>query len=178
MEERALRLQGSDLALTLLLVVLALCAHGVNLRLESFERAALPPGHVGPLPDGRALRVLSLGFERVVADAFWLRTVYYIGDEEVHAAGFPDAHRLAALVTDVDPYFTSAYVIMQSVLGVLRHDPDAALALLDKGIEHNPNYWKLHFLAGFTRFFDRQDYARAADHMRRAAELGGPSYLQ
>ncbi len=177
MVARALRNSGPDVALALLLVLLALAAHGVNRRLESFERAARPPGEVGPLPDGRALRVGSLGFERLVADVFWLRTVFYVGDEKVHAAGFPDAHRLAALVTDVDPYFTSVYVIMQSVLGVLRHDPDAALALLEKGLHYNPRHWRMHFLAGFILFFDKQDYARAAEHMRAAAELGGPPYL-
>jgi tetratricopeptide (TPR) repeat protein len=175
---RALRDTRPDFALALLLCLLALGAHGVNLRLESFERATRPPGEVGPLPDGRALRVLSLGFERLVADVFWLRTTYYVGDEEVEEAGFPDAGRLAELVTDVDPHFTSAYVIMQSVLAVLRRDPDAALALLEKGLRHNPDHWRMHFLRGFMLFFDKGEYAPAAEHIRRASELGGPPYLQ
>jgi lipopolysaccharide biosynthesis regulator YciM len=66
---------------------------------------------------------------------------------------------------------------MQSVLAVLCHDPDAAIALLEKGLHHNPDHWRMHFLVGFMLFFDKSDYARAAEHMQRASELGGPRYL-
>jgi hypothetical protein len=151
--------------------------HAANLRLERLGLEARASGDVGPLPNGKALRVLSLGFERLVADLFWLRTVYYIGDEESHRAGYPAASRLAELVTDIDPHFTTVYVAMDSVLTTLRPEVDAAIRLLDKGLRYNDDYWRLHFLQGFNHFFYRRDYARAARLMRSAAERGGPEYL-
>ncbi len=158
-------------------MLLALALHRTNRWLESGATRLEPTGDVGALPDGKALRVLSLGFERVVADLFWLRTVYYLGDDVSHRAGYPAAARLAELVTDIDPYFDSAYILMNSVLTVLRREPEAAIRLLDKGIAHLPGLWKLHFLQGFNHFMYGHDYKRAAQHMRAAAELGGPPYL-
>ncbi len=159
------------------LIVSGWGAHRSNLWLEGQVYETRIPGEVDPLPDGKALRVLALGFERLVADLFWLRTTYYLGDEEADEAGFPAAARLAQLVTDIDPNFTTAYIVMNSVLTVLTPQHDAAIALLAKGIRHNDHHWKLHFLQGFTLFFDKGDYARAAEHMQAAAERGGPDYL-
>lgn len=167
-----------QLSLAASLVLAALGIQRANAALEARAVDLRDPGHVGALPDGRTLRVLALGFERLVADLFWLRTVYYIGDEEVTAAGYPDAERLGELVTDIDPHFKSAYVLMNSVLTVLKPSPDAAIQLLEKGIEHNPRSWKLHFLQGFTLFYDKHDYERAAEHIEKAYRLGGPTYLQ
>jgi len=165
-------------AMLLPCVLLAAWAvHGTNLRLEARSVARAPDGEVGVLPDGNALRVFSLGFERAVADLFWIRTVYYIGDEHASNANWPAAERLANLVTDIDPYFDTAYVVMASVLSGLRKDPDAAIRLLEKGAT-NSDYWRIHFLLGFQYFMEKSEHAAGAKHLERAFALGGPPYLQ
>jgi tetratricopeptide (TPR) repeat protein len=164
-------------ALLLCAFGLALCVHGVNRVLEAWRVEGQPSGRVGPLPDGHALRVLSLGFDRLLADLFWLRTIYYIGDEHTHAAGYPDVDRLANLVTDIDPTLQVVYVTMSGAIGGLKGDPDGAIALLEKGVHALDPYWKLHFLLGFNYFIEKQDYTRAAAEMKKAGERGGPPYL-
>jgi tetratricopeptide (TPR) repeat protein len=159
------------------LLALGLGIHSTSLRLEQFITERHAAGDVGPLPNGKALRVISLGFERLVADLFWLRTGYYIGDEASGRAGYPAAGRLAELVTDIDPYFTTAYVIMNSVLAELRRRPEDAIPLLEKGLRYNDHYWRLHFLQGFNYFFARSDFLRAAEHIGEASTRGGPDYL-
>ncbi len=133
-------------------------------------------GSVGPLPNGKALRTLSLGFERLVADLFWVRTIYYVGDDVAAAANYPDAARLAHLVTDIDPYFSSVYVLMNSVLSGLRMDPDSAIELLKKGTAYS-DYWRIYFLLGFNYFMEKGDYAEGARWIEEAAKRGGPPYL-
>jgi tetratricopeptide (TPR) repeat protein len=166
-----------------LAIVAALCLagagiHAANLELEGWVVEDKLAGRVGPLPDGKVVRVLSLGFERLVADLFWLRTVYYVGDERSHAAGYPDVARLAEVVTDIDPYFRTAYATLYGAISALSGDPDAAIRLLEKGVRY-VRYWRLHFYLGFSYYWDRLDYARAAEHMHRAVELGGgPPYLK
>ncbi len=152
-------------------------AHRVNVSLQEFavERAA--DVRLGPTIDGRVLNVASLGFERLVADLFWIRTVYYVGDEDTSKAGWPDAERLAMLVTDIDPHFDSVYVLMSSVLCGLRYDPDAAIRLLEKGAAVS-RYWRIHFLLGFQYFMEKGDYVKGAKALERAMDLGGPHYLQ
>jgi tetratricopeptide (TPR) repeat protein len=159
------------------LLIAGWAVHATNLRLESRSVEQTPDGDVGVLPDGNVLRVLSLGFERVVADLFWIRTVYYIGDEHASDAKWPGAERLANLVTDIDPHFDSAYVVMGSVLSNLRMDPDAAIRVLEKGAA-NSDYWRIHFLLGFQYFMEKGEHTVAAKHIQRAFELGGPPYLQ
>ncbi len=175
---RSVRGWRVEIALVLALLALGWGAHRANRVLEGYAQESRAPGEVGPLPNGQALRILSLGFERLVADLFWLRTVYYVGDERSHAAGYPAAPRLARLVTDIDPYFTSAYVHMNSVLSVLMKAPRDAYTLLEKGLRYNDHDWRLHFLQGFTLFFDLEDYGPAAERMRAAFDRGGPPYLQ
>ncbi|MEE9279952.1 MAG: hypothetical protein V3V67_07230 [Myxococcota bacterium] len=158
------------------LVLLAWAVHSTNLRLEGQLEERASTGSVGPLPNGKALRTLSLGFERLVADLFWLRTIYYVGDEVAAEANYPDAERLAHLVTDIDPYFSTVYVLMNSVLSGLRMDPDSAIELLKKGTEYS-DYWRIHFLLGFNYFMEKGDYAEGARWIEEAAKRGGPAYL-
>ena len=159
------------------LVVVGWGVHASNRFLEARAVEQVADGKVGALPDGNTLRVLSLGFDRVVADLFWIRTTYYIGDPVSSNAGWPSAERLAQLVTDIDPHYDSVYVLMASVLNGLRHDPDAAIRLLEKGAAVS-KYWRIQFLLGFQYFMEKQDYVRGAEHLERAAALGGPPYLQ
>ena len=171
-----LRERRFELSILALLFVLGFALHRANLQLEGRIHSTEDVGKLGPLPDGKLLRIISLGFDRLMADLFWLRTVSYIGDMEVLKVGYPDAARLGELVTDIDPKFRTVYTAMNSVLTVLKHDPDAAIALLEKGIQHN-SWWKLHFLLGFNYFWEKEDWRSAAEQMETAARLGGPPYL-
>jgi hypothetical protein len=171
----ALRYQ---LPLLALLCLLGWAIHRTNVALESQIHETRQPGDVGLLPDGRLLRVLSLGFDRFVADLFWLRTVNYIGTESSMKTGYPAAARLAELVTDIDPHFKTAYSVTNVVLTVLSHQPEPAIALLDKGIRHI-DWWKLHFLQGYNYLFETKEYDKAAEQMALAAvKPGAPPYLQ
>jgi hypothetical protein len=151
-------------------------AHWTNHALESFEQDAVESGDVGPLPDGKALRVAALGFERLLADLYWIRSVFYVGSDAARDANYPGAEALAQLITDIDPQFDSAYVLMGSVLASLRYDTDAAIRLLEKGAR-NTEYWRIRFLLGFQYFMEKGDYRRGAEQLQAAYERGGPSYL-
>jgi hypothetical protein len=166
-----------ELVLIASLVLAGASIYGTNRWLEARTVEHAVSGDIGVLPDGNIVRVLSLGFERLVADLFWIRTVYYVGDEASSRTGWPSAERLADLVTDIDPHFDSAYVLMASVLNGLRRDPDAAIRLLEKGAAVS-SYWRIHFLLGFQYFMEKRDYVRGAQSLQRAVDHGGPGYLQ
>jgi hypothetical protein len=159
------------------LLLAAWASYESNRWLEARKIELVADGNVGVLPDGYTTRVLSLGFERLVADLFWIRTVYYVGDPVSSGAKWPGAERLANLVTDIDPTYDSVYVIMASVLGGLRSDPDAAIRLLEKGAAIS-KYWRIHFLLGFQYFMEKEDYVHGAECLERAVALGAPPYMQ
>jgi hypothetical protein len=176
MVERSQRVPVEAVLLPLVLIA-GWAIYGANHWLEARRVERISDGSVGVLPDGNVVRVLSLGFERAVADLFWIRTVYYVGDEYASKVGWPAAERLANLVTDTDPHFDSAYVVMASVLGGLRHQPDEAIRILEKGAAVS-SYWRIHFLLGFQYFLEKREYVRGAHCLERAVALGGPTYLQ
>jgi hypothetical protein len=151
-------------------------AHGSNRQLETFDQEAIETGEVGVLPNGKVLRVAALGFERLVADLYWIRSVFYVGSEPAREANYPGTEALANLVTDIDPGFSSAYVLLGSVLGSLRYDADAAIRLLEKGAR-NTAYWRIRFMLGFQYFMEKGDYRKGAEHLQAAYDLGGPTYL-
>lgn len=163
---------------SLLLVVglLSLGAYSVSARIEAESGGSQDGGKLGALPDGRAVRLVSLSLDRLVADLFWVRTVHYVGDERTAQLGYARLDDLANLVTDVDPTFKTVYVVMSGGIAALQGDPDAALGLLEKGIRH-VDYWKLHFLLGTGYFIEKLDYGRAAEQLQLAAQKGGPKYL-
>jgi hypothetical protein len=173
------RLRRIPLELWLLpwLVAAVWAGHETNRWLEARKVELKADGSVGVLPNGAAVRVLSLGFERLMADLFWVRTVYYVGDPDASRANWPAAEPLANLVTDIDPTFDSVYVLMSSVLSGLRGDHDAAIRLLEKGAAIS-KYWRIHFLLGFEYFMEKEDYVHGAQCLERAVALGGPYYLQ
>lgn len=176
MQVRAQRL-ALEVFLVPWLLVAAWGLSATNHWLESRAVEAAASGDVGALPNGRALNVASLGFERLVADLFWIRTVYYVGGDEPSRAGWPAAERLANLVSDIDPHFDTVYTVMSSVLSGLGSNPDAAIRVLEKGAAVS-SFWRIHFLLGFQYFVEKQDYERGAKALERAVELGGPPYLQ
>jgi hypothetical protein len=167
-----------ELILLPLLLAAAWTVDATNHWLEARQVSKSADGDIRVLPDGNVVRVLSLGFERTVADLFWIRTAAYIGDSAAADAKWPAAERLANLVTDVDPYFDTPYVVMASVLNGMKHDPDAAIRVLEKGTK-TTKYWRIHFLLAFQYFMEKQDYVRGAQCLERAIALGGgPPYLQ
>jgi hypothetical protein len=165
-----------ELVLAIGLFAAGWSAHLANARLDAFEQQAIETGEVGPLPDGNVVRVAALGFERMVADLYWIRSVFYVGSDAAREANYPGAEALANLITDIDPSFHSVYVLMSSVLSGLRFDSDAAIRLLEKGVRHS-DYWRIHFLLGFEYFMEKGDYQKGARYLQAAHERGGPSYL-
>lgn len=172
---RLTRLPVEGLLLPFVLV-LALGVRGTNQWLESRQIETVADGDVGVLPNGNAVRIASLGFARLAADLFWIRTTYYVGDPVASAAKWPAAERLTNLITDIDPHYDSVYVLMASVLGGLAGNVDGAIRVLEKGAQ-NSNYWRIHFLLGFQYFMEKEDYVRGAQCLERAYALGGPPYL-
>jgi len=165
-----------ELVLVCGLVGAGWAAHVANTHLDAFAQEAVETGDVGPLPDGNVVRVAALGFERLIADLYWIRSVFYIGSDAAREANYPGVEALANLITDIDPGFHSAYVLLSSVLSGLRYDPDAAIRLLEKGVRHS-DYWRVHFLLGFQYFMEKGDYRKGAQHLQAAYERGGPTYL-
>jgi len=94
---------------------------------------------VSYLPTSEALKLVSMGYENVVADALWLRTVTYYGAWAKGDHGLDFFRELTHRVVDLDPWFVEGYKFGAFVLADDLDRMDEAHALLAKGGERMPN---------------------------------------
>jgi tetratricopeptide (TPR) repeat protein len=134
---------------------------------------------------GEHVRRLSPGFENLMADVYWLRTVQYFGGQRAFAPDkrFDLLGPLVNITTAVDPRMEIAYRYGATFLaepwpmGAGR--PEEAVALLRRGVERNPRNWRLRQDLGLFYFFFLKDYARASEVLQEAAHLpAAPPFLK
>ena len=165
--------------ITVLMVVLLGCAVIASLRmLEQYRPEEIRAQELSFLPRGDVLRVAVLGYRHAAADLIWLKAVQYFGERKQTAGGYRWAYHTTNVVTDLDPQFLLAYYTGGTVLGVWAGLLDESIALLKKGIQHNPQDWRLPFLVGYDYFYELCDPQNGSKYLQLASGLpGSPPYL-
>ena len=131
--------------------------------------------------DGNTARRMSLGFNGLIADWYWMRSLQYVGkkvlslpsDVPLDDLGSLDLRLLAPLLdtaTTLDPSFMQPYEYAAVVLPAV--DVDAAIRITNKGIVANPSSWKLYYHLGYI-YWQRGDYQAAANTFGRGAQIAG-----
>jgi tetratricopeptide (TPR) repeat protein len=126
------------------------------------------------VPEGRSLAFLSAPLRLTVANAYWLSTVQYVGDQALRRGDYDRLFPLVDLVTDLDPQHGYAYQTAGIVLSAADR-LDESDRILRKGMDRGPGWWSYPFYLAFNAFFYRQDYAAAAAWAERAARTPGAS---
>jgi len=119
------------------------------------------------LRSGKLLKALSLEYTPLLADLYWTRVVQYYGYKRAkHEANFELLWPLLDVTTTLDPNLLIAYRFGSTFLaepaprGAGR--PDLGIALLERGLQANPEYWRFYEDLGFVYYFELKDYAKAA----------------
>ncbi len=148
-------------------------------------------GDAGPAPDllyfsaPGAVRKMALGYERLLADVYWLRTVQYFGQRDAADRRTVRYGNLAALLditTTLDPGMIDTYRAGSIFLGesepIGAGEPAKAVALLDKGIRANPDVWQLRYDKGFVLYLYLQDFRAAGEVWLEAGQRpGAPQWM-
>jgi len=146
------------------------------------EKARLRAGHDRPIlvPSGRLLKHICLGYDAIAADYYWLKAISYIQQELDSARRYPYLADMYDLITDLDPYFLTAYEWGAIFITSLPRTPETAVALLEKGFEINRKFagertpvWRLPYRAGEIYFVDKGDLRTGAAYFEKAAETPG-----
>lgn len=120
----------------------------------------------------------SLGYSGLLADIYWMRVVQYFGRK--HARDSTEYKALAPLLditTTLDPNLIVAYEWGSTFLDQPppsgAGDDTAAVALIRKGIQNNPNEWHLYFTLGFIQYLGQRDYLGAAKSFEEGSKVPG-----
>ena len=126
-------------------------------------------------------RRMSLGFNGLIADWYWMRTLQYVGRKAIAYGGALELDDLSPLgltqlapllehATTLDPQFIPAYEYGAVVLPDV--DVEAAVKLIKRGIEANPQEWRLRHHLGYI-YWQRGRFREAADVYDEGSRVSG-----
>lgn len=159
-------------------------AVALQMRRESAYPQFTPVESVLYVPSGEVLRRMTLSFDALAADVYWIRAIQHFGSTRRSTAPkrYELLHPLLDIATTLDPFFDIAYRFGSIFLaeeppgGPGR--PDLAIKLLEKGITASPKRWQYLQDVGFVHYWWRHDYPAAAEWFKRASEIeGAPWWL-
>ena len=181
-----------DRTRTLSLALVVVAGMLATVALAHFVDARRPPSDLTVADESlylnaKTARRLSLGFNGLAADWYWMRSLQYVGrkimavDENTSIDDLSrlDLKLLAPLLenaTTLDPEFLDPYEYAAVVLPAI--DVQEAIRLTRKGIDANPTAWRLYQQLGYI-YWQQGDYATAGDVYNRGAQLpGAPVWME
>jgi tetratricopeptide (TPR) repeat protein len=131
-------------------------------------------------------RRLSLAFNGLAADWYWLRSLQYVGRKvDAYKGAFTlddmrplNMRNLGALLeqsTALDPQFTAAYEFGAVVLPSV--DRDAAVRLVERGIQANPQEWRLYHHLGYIHWQSGRFGEASEAYEAGARQPGAPAWM-
>jgi len=161
-------------------VLLIVCLGGSSLALHRLNQSQDNPAleEVLYIPSTAVLKRISVGYSGLLADIYWTRVVQYFGDKhQKRAKRYDLLGPLLEITTELDPHllvayqFGSVFLAQQSPNGA--GQPEAAVALVEKGIRANPQDWQLYFNLGWIQYSELKDYTAAAQVFERGSRVAG-----
>jgi tetratricopeptide (TPR) repeat protein len=151
-----------------------------------------PPADPGAIDEslylnGKTARRISLSFNGLAADWYWMRSLQYVGkkilsvpeDVAIDNMGQLQMKLLAPLLdtaTTLDPEFLDPYEYAAVVLPSV--DVQEAIRITQKGIAANPNAWRLYQHLGYI-YWQQHDYQAAGETYGRGAQIpGAPAWME
>ena len=138
------------------------------------------------LRSGPAITRGALGYDALLADIYWIRTVVYFGRQGLSkdpAKNYDLLYPLLDLVTTLDPLFSVAYRFGAIFLSETPPNgpgrPDLAVSLLERGVERSPDRWEYMHDIGFVYYWHNRDFEKGAQWLERASQVpGAPVWLK
>lgn len=149
------------------------------------------------LPDGKILKYMCFGFENIVSDIYWIKSVLYFGRnnfDDDYPFQLPDVFSkekierkkvnweekknklellddILNIVVELDPYFQYPYFFGGLFLSMKLGEFHKAIEILRKGEKVFPNQWRFPFWIGFNNLFYIGDTNSALLEFLKAAKL-------
>ena len=182
----------NDRTKTICLAVVIAISMIATVGLARFVDARRPPVDVSANDESLYLNAktakrISLGFNGLAADWYWMRSLQYVGKKILAQEGNASLDDLSQLdlrllgpllenATTLDPEFLDPYEYAAVVLPAI--DVQDAIRITRKGIDANPNAWRLYQHLGYI-YWQQHDYAKAAEVYGRGAAIPGvPPWMQ
>lgn len=134
------------------------------------------------LRSGDEVRRLFPGFEGLMADVYWLRTVQYYGGQRAFAAEkhYDLLRPLIDITTSLDPRLELAYrygaIFLSETAPFGAGKPLEGVEVLERGVRALPGSWRLRWDLGSLWYFFLGDERRAAQTILEGSKIEGAPY--
>lgn len=129
------------------------------------------------LSDPESVKNLACGYDALLADLYWIRTIQYFGTKVTddptvlneRSQKLKLLYPLADIATTLDPQYSQVYQFS----GFFVHDyvdPELGYKLLEKGVANNPENFRLYQTLGFLLWSDSK-CDEAARVYKQASEI-------
>jgi tetratricopeptide (TPR) repeat protein len=120
----------------------------------------------------------ALGFDGLMACIYWTRAVQYFGNRHSkNEMGYAELAPLLEITTTLDPQMLPPYEFGASFLAPKppngAGELDRAIKLMEYGIAHNPENWRLYYDLGFVYYTELKDYKKASETFERGSRVPG-----
>ena len=135
---------------------------------------------------GATLRQTSLGFEGLMADLYWLRTIQYFGEKFASQTGTINIGNVSSMkmvllepliniTTQLDPQYIAAYRFGSAFIPDI--DPAKATKLAQRAIQDNPTTWQLYQDLGYIYWKQKRFQEASEIYMTGSKIPGAPQWL-
>jgi tetratricopeptide (TPR) repeat protein len=185
--DSARRERVRDAALVAVVVAGLACAFALTRWLDARrpaqdEFASYEENYVSP----ETARRMSLGFNGIAADWYWIRSLQYVGRKSLAAGsgftlddlgtlGIKNLGPMLEHATTLDPQFLAAYEFGAVVLPSV--DENAAVRLLEKGVRENPSEWRIFHNLGFIHWQAGRYKEAGKAYSAGASVAGAPAWM-
>jgi hypothetical protein len=124
---------------------------------------------------------IGFGFQAVLADWYWIRTLHYFGSRvgelgEVDVQRMPQLRGLLRQTVTLDPRHLAAWRFGAFFLGQV--DPEEGLRFIRDALRENPQEWRLVADQAFINWQAGRHLDAAAAWQRAAGMPGAPGWLR
>src|SRR5271156_3807291 len=157
-------------------LIVSLAASSFVLHRTDQLRPQVAPDEVLFLSSPKVIQRASLGYDGLMACIYWTRAVQYFGYRHHYfASSYNLLAPLLEITTHLDPHLLVAYEFGTSFLAPKpphgAGEPEAAIELMEYGIQNNPDNWRLYYDLGFVYYMELQDYKKAAETFERGSHV-------
>jgi tetratricopeptide (TPR) repeat protein len=136
-------------------------------RIDAQQGAAQTPMDQLAMRSPKIMKRLSLEYAPLVAAIYWTRAVQYYGEKHrLHDRDLQLLWPLLDIASTLDPHLTATYRFGSTFLAQKSPagagQPEFAIELLQRGVQANPDEWRLYQDMGNVYYFDMRDYAKAS----------------
>ena len=164
----------------LIIVLMLLISLPIQIRIDDIRGKY---GHIEKDPnfDSSALKFISIGYDEIFADIYWLRTLQYFGsDEQSIPEKSPELLcTYFDIITDLDPGFINAYryggTLLAEPMPIGLGDFEKGTELMDKGRKNNPDNFRIPLEEAFLYYLYSNNFMRAAELFNESSEKPGLS---